>query len=492
MFSSVTLRLVQRFAKRRGLRAAFQRLEKAPGKLFEHVLEVGKVAFDRLKHKDLSYFELEEEHLSPEAVELGFLEHVQATSLSEVNQCGFRHLTVQEYLAALYACSEVMKKAGDVRRLAEELGCGPEAGHLNTFWVFVAGLLDSSRHEELFGAIAGVDMETQDASDIVTGSSSAGNAQMALVKRSRDGEEEEGRSDRHSEVRTLKEPLPEYRFLLLLHCYDEATIGSTSPSKLSASLMSVLNNLEVHGSRTWAVLSNHDTSVLSRTIARHSDVVEKVDLSSLSLDEEGVQRILPALSTCTRLKQLHVDPHLRNYRMPTRLGSVLSRNSKSLEVLTLSSLLVEGGIFDGAEDELVPMQQLKRLELWYVNLTPARREYELGSCLRYLPALRECILTQVHIPDSMFTVVVAPALQMCKHLQTLVVQLMQLTGDRMSAFASILISLPQLKTLKLGHDSLKGEVYSEMKLSQSVELFLTKRMPPIRNPSDVWFSSCAS
>ena len=38
----------------------------------------------------------------------------------------------------------------------------------------------------------------------------------------------------------------------------------------------------------------------------------------------------------------------------------------------------------------------------------------------------------------------------------------------------------------------KGEVYPEMKLSQSVELFLTKRMPPIRNPSDVWFSSCAS
>ena len=39
---------------------------------------------------------------------------------------------------------------------------------------------------------------------------------------------------------------------------------------------------------------------------------------------------------------------------------------------------------------------------------------------------------------------------------------------------------------------LKGEVYSEIKLSQSVELFLTKRMPPIRNPSDVWFSSYAS
>ena len=41
-------------------------------------------------------------------------------------------------------------------------------------------------------------------------------------------------------------------------------------------------------------------------------------------------------------------------------------------------------------------------------------------------------------------------------------------------------------------DSLKGELNPEMKLSQSIELFVTKRLPPIRSLSDVWFSSCAS
>ena len=44
-----------------------------------------------------------------------------------------------------------------------------------------------------------------------------------------------------------------------------------------------------------------------------------------------------------------------------------------------------------------------------------------------------------------------------------------------------------LKLLKIMDDPVKGEVYPEMKLSQSIELFLTKRMPPIRNPSDVCF-----
>ena len=83
IFSSVTLRVVQRYAKRQGLKSTFKCAEKAPGELFNKLLEVGKVAFDRLKRKDLSYFELEDEDLSSEAVELGFLEHVQSTSLSE-------------------------------------------------------------------------------------------------------------------------------------------------------------------------------------------------------------------------------------------------------------------------------------------------------------------------------------------------------------------------------------------------------------------------
>ena len=142
------------------MKTSFKSVEKAPDQLFEKVLEVGKVAFDRLKKKDLSYFQQEEEDLSEKAMGLGFLEHVQSTTSSEEDRYGFRHLTVQEYLAAVYVCREVLKKAEDVVHLAEELGCGEESGHLNTFWVFVASLVDSSLREELFCAIAETDMQT--------------------------------------------------------------------------------------------------------------------------------------------------------------------------------------------------------------------------------------------------------------------------------------------------------------------------------------------
>ena len=461
VFSSVTLRLVQRFAKRRGFRAAFKRLEKAPRKLFEHVLEVGKVAFDRLKNKDLSYFELEEEDLSPEAIELGFLEHMQATSLSKVDQYGFRHLTVQEYLAALYACSGVVKKAGDAARLVEELGCGPAAGHLNTFWVFVAGLLDSSLHEELFAAIAGVHMQTVHPGNTVEGFCRAKNAQMEMDERNECGSDvQEVPSKRCSEFVTLKQPLQEYRFLLLLHCYSEVPIDSVS--KRSPCVVDVLNRWEVYESESWAVLSHHDTRVISSAIVRHSDALERVDLSPLSLDDPGLHRILPALNKCTLLKELHVDLHMRRSLTPVRLGSILSRNSQTLEMLTVSSLLVQGGVFDGAEDDLEPMQQLKRLELWDVNLKAHGRE--LSSSIRHLPALRKCVLTRVLMTDSVFISLVAPALQMCKRLQTLVVKVMPLTGERMSVFASILISLPRLETLimKLGRELICDEDFLKL------------------------------
>ena len=190
IFSSVTLRTVQRFAKRQGLKATFKSVEKAPPQLFAKVLEVGRLAFDRLKKKDLSYFELEDGDLSAEALGLGFLEHMQATSLSEEDQYGFRHLTVQEYLAALYTCKVLLKKPEDVVRLAEELGCGEEAGHLNTFWVFVAGLLDESLQEELFCAIAETNMETVSRS--MRENERAAKLKSAVEPRSGTGGEREG------------------------------------------------------------------------------------------------------------------------------------------------------------------------------------------------------------------------------------------------------------------------------------------------------------
>ena len=204
------------------------------------------------------------------------------------------------------------------------------------------------------------------ASNIVAGSNSAHNAQMELVEKRGGGEEEEGRGERQFEAGTPQQALTEYRFLLLLHCYNEATVNSSS--KLSACVIEVLKRWTVHHSRHGirAVLSHHDTSVLSRTIASHSDIVEKVDLWSFSLDEAGLQRILPAVNTCARLAELRLGACKGSYQTPMEIGSVLSSNRKTLEVLTLNRLLVEDGIFQCAQDDTHTMERLRCLELRYV------------------------------------------------------------------------------------------------------------------------------
>ena len=173
------------------------------------------MAFERLKRKDLSYFELDDEDLSPEAVALGFLEHMQSTSSTSADQYGFRHLTVQEYLAALYACTEVLKKPEDVVRVVEELGCGAESGHLNTFWVFVAGLLGGDLREELFCAIAARDTHSVTHSVNTAGSTLPAEAEdlNPFVLQ----EFEFMKSIESGQIQVNPEPPDMYRFFLLLH-----------------------------------------------------------------------------------------------------------------------------------------------------------------------------------------------------------------------------------------------------------------------------------
>ena len=261
------------------------------------------MAFDRLKKKDLSYFQLEDGDLSAEALGLGFLENMQATSLSEEDQYGFRHLTVQEYLAALYTCKVLLKKAEDVVRFAGELGCGEEAGHLNTFWVFVAGLIDESLREELFCSIAETNMETVSRS--MRENEHAAKLSRAVEPLSGTGGEREGTGgEPQNEPNPRNKPLDHYRFLFLLNCFAEGTTGSIG--KPSNCVGWVLNRQGAIG-RFHGGLSHSDLRTMSRVMEYHSDAVEKMDVQGCGMGDSGLQQLLPGLLSCARLKVLDLS-----------------------------------------------------------------------------------------------------------------------------------------------------------------------------------------
>ena len=53
-----------------------------------------------------------------------------------------------------------LKNEGDVVKLVEQFRCGEESGHLNKFWVLVAGLVEINLCEELLCAIVKMDIQT--------------------------------------------------------------------------------------------------------------------------------------------------------------------------------------------------------------------------------------------------------------------------------------------------------------------------------------------
>ena len=458
IFSSVTLRLVQRYARRLGLKAKFKRIEKAPGMLYKHVLEVGRVAFDRLKRKDLSYFELDEEDLPAEAVGLGYLEHMQATSLSGEDQYGFRHLTMQEYLAALYACAEVLKKEGDVVKLAEQLGCGAESGHLNTFWVFVASLLESNLREELLCAIAKTDIQTvtkrMQAMDRASDSTSSVDSPFASSGESVGGEGEETENKHSRKSQREAEPLGIYRFLLLLHCFQEFT--ATGHCKPSACMKYVLKQEGVDRQR-YGGLTPSDLGVISRVMEYYSDMVEKVDMRGCLLGDDGLQQLLGGLLSCTRLHELNLQSNrLSNLHM-ARVGEVLTNNKLTLKTVDLgwNSDVGDSGLCRLA-DGLRHVQHLQRLRLWYLQLTEASGQ-TLASIISHQPSLVECDIGTNHIGDSGFTAM-APAMQKCQHLEKLDLCSIGLTCDShtMLTLLSVLASLPRLSFSRPGRQSYPG------------------------------------
>ena len=454
IFSSVTLRIVQRFAKRQGLRATFKSVEKAPGKLFEKVLEVSKVAFDRLKNKDLSYFELEDGDLSAEALGLGFLEHLQATSLSDDDQYGFRHLTEQEYLAALYVCNSLLKKAEDVARLAEELGCGEEAGHLNTFWVFVAGLLGDSLREELFCAIAGTDIATVH-SCMQAGERAAETGRAMGLSGGTDGEQPGTGDEGSSYFLPATAPSEHYRFLLLLHCYAEGnTIGAKKPS---ACVSYVLNRQGVACAGGAYILSHADCRVISKAMGCHSDIVavEKVNVGLCRIGDDGLQQLLPGLLSCTRLKALDLSDNCLSATHMGKVGDLLIRNNSSLEILDLSWNPVGDDGLRHAKDGLRQLQQLKCLSWNDPGLTP-RGVRLLADVISHQPALVVCDLSEIAMGGAAF-VDIGSALQKCKHMEKLYLYKTGLTSNSMGLLASVLAGLPQLRDLDIRYNSVGVE-----------------------------------
>ena len=117
------------------------------------VIGLGRVAFEGLKKKQF-YFtdvDLKEAGMPIAALELGLLTKAESASFWKRDEYAFSHLTLQEFLAALYVSMEVLNTSADMQVL-QRVGFADD--FLSTFWVFLAGLLSDSMVEVLLRAIS--------------------------------------------------------------------------------------------------------------------------------------------------------------------------------------------------------------------------------------------------------------------------------------------------------------------------------------------------
>ena len=261
LFEKIVVALLHRFAKAHSLEEPFQDWIDAPASLKELVIGLGKVAFEGLKEKQL-YFtdvDLKKAGMPAAALELGLLTKSESTNFWKRDEYAFSHLTLEEFLAALYVSSEVLQTDADMAQLLETVRL--DDGHLSTFWLFLAGLLRGGMLEAFLYALS-----------------------------------------KQPELSYPLEALFEVRILQLYHCFFESELGkSASPSASISDLLERMPKLHV----IRPSLSVSDCAAISTILLAHRETkqLSAVCLALRMIPDAGLLQLLSNLQSCISIQK---------------------------------------------------------------------------------------------------------------------------------------------------------------------------------------------
>ncbi|CAL8272909.1 unnamed protein product [Arctogadus glacialis] len=281
----------------------------------EIIVSLGKLAFNQLEKGNLIFYESD---LAECDIDIRAASHTGVFTQIFKEECGlyhdkvfcFVHLSIQEFLAALYVFQFFLKTG--VNLLSEEqLTCmdilnlyqsavdkalQSENGHLDLFLRFLLGLSLETNQILLRGLLG------------QTGSSSQTNQNtVSYIKKKINGD------------------LSLERSINLIHCLNELN---------DRSLVEEIQQLLTSGSLSRESLSPAQWSALVFILLSSEEELEVFDLKKYSASEEGLLRLLPVVkaSKTSLLNCCHLSE-----RCCEALASVLSSNSSSLRELDLST-----------------------------------------------------------------------------------------------------------------------------------------------------------
>ncbi|KAG7498055.1 NACHT, LRR and PYD domains-containing protein 12-like [Solea senegalensis] len=434
-----------------------------------------------LKLAKLAYHQLEKGHLIFYEADLKECDVQEATVYSGVctklfvkegrrrqEAFSFVHLTVQEFLAAVYAHHSYMQRkdnilVGDLKRMstwllpksvfrfhqtAIEKALASKDGHWDLFLRFLLGLSLKS-NQELLGRILDVDAV---------------------------GEEDVARTAQFIKEKIKEEPEAK---LNLFHCLSELK---------DESLVQEIQRFMSSGTLAAKDLSPVQWSALTFELMT-SEATETFDLKKYIRSEEGVVKLLPVITSSTHalLNQCHLTETSCQL-----LASALNSTSSHLIELDLSdNSLKDSGVIVLSVGLSSPNCKLKKLRLHSCKLE--------GGCCEALGAVLSSESTQLReldlsANDFQKTGLKPLTMGLCSHhckLETLRLNQCKLKDGSCEDLALLLSSgVSQLKNLDLSNNNVKDSGVSQLTeglksphcrletLSSQLQLYPSQRAGP--------------
>ncbi|XP_010889903.3 NACHT, LRR and PYD domains-containing protein 3 [Esox lucius] len=245
------------------------------------ILNLCKLAFQQLQKSHLIFYEEDLKGCGIDVTEASKYSALctemfkEGSGLYQEKVFSFLHLSIQEFLAAVYALEIWLKKSenvfdesqtcpelSDLHRSAVDKALQSRNGHLDLFLRFLLGLSLESNQNLLKGLL------TQRECQPLTNKETV----------------------KYISNKIKKESSPE-RIINLFHCLNE--LGDNSVvDEIRTSLRS--------GTLSETKLPPHQCSALAYVLLMSEDVLEEFDLKTYNTCDEGYYRLLPVVKTCKR------------------------------------------------------------------------------------------------------------------------------------------------------------------------------------------------